>query len=100
MRFPEFATQPPSAKDRLRTCTLYIPKGRFPDLTACRLAHGRPTRIVGVRALAPAWGGCSIDLMCDTPEAALDLMVAWMDSGDRSRGAALDEKEIGGYFRR
>ena len=55
MRFYEFATQPTSDKDRLRTCTLYIPKGRFPDLTACRFAQGRPTRIVGVRSLAPAW---------------------------------------------
>jgi hypothetical protein len=45
MRFREFAARDHQTEDRLRTCVLYVPEGCFPDLTACRLLHGRPTRI-------------------------------------------------------
>ena len=81
MRFREIASRDHKTPDRLRTCTLYVEAGRFPDLTACRLAHGRPTRIVAVRSLAPRFKGCSVDVLCDGPEAALGLLVAWAGSG-------------------
>ena len=80
MRFSEFATHPQPEKVNLRTCTLYVPAGQFPELTACRLAHGRPTRLVAVRSLAPRVTGCSVDVLCDSAEEAVDLLVAWTTS--------------------
>ena len=83
MRFREFATRNDQNQDRLRTCTLYVEQGRFPELRACRQAHGRPTHIVAGRSLAPRCGGCSVNDLCDSAEAALDLFVAWAGSGSR-----------------
>jgi hypothetical protein len=88
MRFHEFAIHARPDTDRLRLCTLYVPEGRFPSLTACRLAHGSPTQIVAVRSLAPQFSGCSVDLLCNSAASAMDLLVAWGGSGGHRDGGA------------
>jgi hypothetical protein len=80
MRFHEFATRRQPDKDHLRTCVLYVPEGRFPHLTACRRAHGCPTRLVAVRSLGPRWKGCSVEILCDSAASAVDHLVAWCRS--------------------
>ena len=83
MRFAEIASAPYNpTRDRLRVCTLYVGATEFQDLKACRLAHGRPTRIIAVRSRAPSDAGCSVDVLCDSAQAAADLLVAW--TGSRS----------------
>ena len=89
MRFREFAARDHHTPDRLRTCTLYVEPGRFPDLKACRLLHGRPTRLKTIRSLAPHFQGCSVDVLCDSPEAALGLLIAWAGSGGRRNAGAV-----------
>ncbi len=80
MRFREFAADHQSLSNRLNIATLYVPQGSFPDLTACRLSHGRPTRIVAVRPLSPRFSGCSVDIRCSSAADALDLLAAWTGS--------------------
>ena len=85
MRFREFVARDHETPDRLRTCVLYIGKNEFPNFTACRLAHGRPTRILAVRSLAPRFRGCSVDVLCDSVGAVMDLLIAWAGSGSGQR---------------
>ena len=91
MRFREFAADHQLTSDRLKTATLYVPQGTFPELTACRIAHGHPTQIVAVRPLSPRFTGCSVDVRCTSADRALDLLVAWSGAQsaatrDRSSG--------------
>ena len=80
MRYRDFASnQEKSYEERLRTATLYLlHQAEWAVLTKIRKAMG-PSRVIGVRSLAPRFRGFSVDILCEDVDSAWELFAKWHD---------------------
>jgi hypothetical protein len=77
MRYRDFASdQPTTHEHRCNVATLYVLDHEWSELKRIRQTNA-PTRITAVRSLAPRFEGFSVDIVCSSPDAAIDLLVAW-----------------------
>ena len=87
MRYRDFASDKPTTyKHRCNLATIHVLDGEWAELKQVRQAHG-PTRITAVRSLAPRFKGFSVDLVCSSPGAAIDLLVAWCNPSALQHGS-------------
>lgn len=66
-------------KERLRTATLYVLDDAEWAILANIQSAMKPSRIVGVRLLAPRFCGFSVDVLCSDIDAAWELFCRWHD---------------------
>lgn len=95
MRYRDFApTQTSTYKKRLRTVTLCVlDDAEWALLTKIREATG-PSRIIGVRSLAPRFQGFSVEIVCKDINAAWELFANWHDHSIREVCQAAIQVEV------